>query len=122
MNYSIQVVQYVETNEFRYSRFIKKASTSLRRKQSDLSLTDFNDQKKRESKSFAYRDTRYTTLLENKESFMNKLDLDITNTSKSLCRRFLNSNQNVSKNSLFRDNLFETTCRKIQDRNKARII
>ena len=122
MDYSTQIVQYVEINGFRYPRPIRKAPTSLRRRQSDSSLTGSSDHKKRESKSYAYRDTRYTTLLESKGSFMDKSDLGITDTSKSLCRRLLNSDQDVPKHSLFRDDLFETTCRKIQDRNEARII
>lgn len=122
MEYSTQVVQYVKINDMRYPRPIRKASTSLRRKQSDTSLTGSSDQKKRENKSAAYRDTRYTTLLAAKGSFMNKSDLGITDASKSLCRRLLKSGQNVLKDSLFRDDLSEKTCQKIQDRNEARII
>jgi len=122
MEYSTQVVEYVEINGFRYPRPIRKAPTSLRRKQSDSSLTGSSDQNKRESKSVAYRDTRYTTLLAAKGSFMDKSDLDITDASKSLCRRLLESEQDVPKDSLFRDDLFERTCRKIQDRNEARVI
>jgi len=34
----------------------------------------------------------------------------------------LDSEQDVPKDSLFRDDLFERTCRKIQDRNEARVI
>ena len=47
MDYSTQVVQYVEINGFRYPRPIRKAPTSLRRKQSDSSLTGSSDQKKK---------------------------------------------------------------------------
>lgn len=53
---------------------------------------------------------------------MDKSDLGITDASKSLCRRLLESEQDVPKDSLFRDDLFEKTCRKIQDRNEARVI
>lgn len=77
---------------------------------------------KRESKSVAYRDTRYTTLLAAKGSFTDKSDLGITIASKSLCRRLLKSAQDVPKDSVFRDDLIEKTCRKIQDRNEARVI
>jgi hypothetical protein len=122
MEYSTQVVQYVEINGFKYPRPIRKAPTSLRRKQSDSSLTGSSDQKKRESKSVAYRDTRYTTLLAAKGSFMDKSTLDITDASKRLFQRLLDSQQDIPKDSLFRDDLFEKTCRKIQDRNEARVI
>ncbi len=76
MEYSTQVVQYVEINGFKYPRLIRKAQTSLRRKQSDLSLTGSSDQNKRESESVAYRDTRYTTLLEGKGIHMHDFDDD----------------------------------------------
>jgi hypothetical protein len=97
MKYSIQVVQYVEINGFRYSRPIKKASTSLRRKQSNSSLTSSSDQNKRESKSVAYRDIRYTTLFEDKESYMRKFDNDnIPKDMKDLCQMLLKKKQTIS--------------------------
>ena len=122
MEYSTQIVQYVEIDGNRYPRPIRKAPTSLRRKQSDSSLTGSSDPRKRESKSVAYRDTHYTILLEGKGSFIDRSDLGITDASKSSCRRLLDSEQDVPKDSLFRDDLFKKTYRKIQDRNKARVI
>ena len=116
------VVQYVEINGIKYPRPIRKASASLRRKQSDTSLTGSSNQKKRESKSAAYRDTRYTTLLAAKGSYMEKSDLGVTKTSLTWCKTLLNSEQAVPKDSLFRDDIFEATCRKVQDRNEARVI
>jgi hypothetical protein len=118
----VQVVQYVEINGRRYPRPIRKVPTSLRRKQSDSSLTGSSDQKKRESKSAPYRDTRYTTLLAAKGSYMEKSDSGITDTSLTWCKTLLNSEQTIPKDSLFRDDVFETTCRKVQDRNEARVI
>ncbi|KAK3174885.1 hypothetical protein OEA41_002131 [Lepraria neglecta] len=114
---SIPVVQYVEINGMRYPRPIKKAP-SLRRKQSDTSLTCSSDQKK----SAQYRDICYNTLLAAKWSFIYESDIGITDASKSLCRRLLESEQDVPKDSLFRDDLFNRTCRKIQDRNKTMVI
>lgn len=122
MEESNQVVQYVEINGGRYPRPIRKVLTSLRRKQSDSSLTGSSDQKKRESKSAQYRDARYTTLLAAKGSYMEKSDLGVTNASLTWCKTLLNSKQTVPKDSLFRDDIFEATCRKVQDRNEARVI
>ncbi|MCJ1243651.1 hypothetical protein MMC30_000848 [Trapelia coarctata] len=119
---SNQVVQYVELNGTRYPRPLKKVPTSLRRKQSDSSLTGSSDQKKRESKSAPYRNKRYTTLLAAKGSYMEKSDSGVTDTSLTWCAKLLNSEQTVPKDSLFRDDMFETTCRKVQDRNEARVI
>ncbi len=53
---------------------------------------------------------------------MNKFDLRITDASKDICRILLYSEQTVPLNSLFRDDLFDKTCRKIQDENEARAI
>lgn len=118
----IPVVKYVERNGFRYPLPIKKAPASLRRKQSDSSLTGSSDQKKRESKSAPYRDTRYTTLLAAKGSHMEKSDFGITHTSLSSYKALLSLDQTLPKDSMFRDDVFEATCRSVEDRNESRII
>ena len=115
-------VQYVEIHGFRYPRPIQKTPASLRRKQSDSSLSGSSDQKKRESKSAPYRDTRYATLLAAKGSHMEKSDLGITSTSLSSYKALLSLDQTVPNDSLFRDDVFEATCRSVQDRNESRII
>ena len=117
----IPTVQYVEINGIKYPRPVKKVPTSLRRKQSDTS-TGSGDQNKRESKSAPYRNTRYTTLLAAKGSYMRKSDLGITQTSKTWCTSLLNSVQTFPDVSLFRDDIFEKTCEKISERNEARVI
>ena len=119
----IPVVQYVEKNGFRYPLPIKKAPASLRRKKSDASLTGSSDQKNRESKSVAYRDTRYTTLLAAKGSFLCDFgddDPPIKVTGPG--RKLLNTEQVVPQNSLFRADLFRRFCREIEDRNEAMIV
>lgn len=115
-------VQYVEIDGFRYPRPIQKALTSLRRKQSDSSLTRSSDQKKREGKSAPYRDTRYTTLLAANGSYMEKSNLGITDSSLSSCKALLSLEQKIPNDSLFGDDVFEETCRRVQDRNEARVI
>ncbi|KAJ9608544.1 hypothetical protein H2200_007532 [Cladophialophora chaetospira] len=115
-------VQYVEIDGFQYPRPTQKAPASLRRKQSDSSLTGSSDQKKRENKSAPYRDARYTTLLAAKGSFMDKSNEGITTTSMENYKSLLSSNQTVSNDSMFRDAIFEITCRSVQDRNESRVI
>lgn len=117
-----QVVQYVEIDGRRYPRPIRKVPTSLRRKQSDSSLSESSDQKRRESKSAPYRDTRYSTLLAAKGSYMERSDLGVTAASLTWCKTLLDSEQTVLADSLFRDDIFETTCRRVQDRNESRVI
>lgn len=53
---------------------------------------------------------------------MGKSKLDITSESKTLCKSLLEKNQTVPECSLFRDDIFESTCQKIHNRNEARVI
>lgn len=105
----------------------KKSSPSLRRKRSESDFTTPtsitpSDQKPREEKSAPYRDIRYKTLLAAKGSFMDKSDLGITDASRTLCQTLLEKEQTIPKDSLFRDDIFESTCRRVEDRNEARVI
>ncbi|KAF2754465.1 hypothetical protein EJ05DRAFT_456610 [Pseudovirgaria hyperparasitica] len=118
----ISAVKYAECNGFKYPIPMKKAPGSLRRKQSDSSLTWTSDQQTRESKSNAYRDSRYSMLLAIKGSYMDKSDLGISNTSLSSYKTLLSTDQTIPPDSLFRDDVFEAACRGVQDRNEARII
>ena len=116
-------VRYVERNGFRYPLPLKKAPTSLCRKQSDSSLTESSNQKSRDSKSTPYRNPRYTTLLELKGSFLRDFgDNDPPTTVTNPGRDLLNAEQVVPKNSLFRDDIFRRFCREIEDRNEAMVI
>ncbi|KAF4480035.1 hypothetical protein FAGAP_12236 [Fusarium agapanthi] len=104
----------------------KKSSPSLRsRKRAEpgsVSSATPNDQRLREEKCAPYRNPRYKTLLETKGSFMDKSELGITDESKSLCRTLLEKEQQTPKDTLFRDDIFEVTCQKVEDRNEIRII
>ena len=123
MGRPIQEIKYVEVNGFRIPCPIRNAPTSVRRKQSDSSLNSSTcDQTNREKKSVPYQNVRYATLLEGKGSYMYKSDLGITQGSKDHYIRLLRLKQDVPMDSLFRDDLFEKTCRKIEDRNEARVI
>lgn len=122
MENSIPDIKYAEINGLRLPRPIRRGPTSLSRKQSDSSLNGSSDQMNREKKSAPYRTVRYTTLLEGRGSYMYKSDLGITKGSKDLCQQLLKSKPVIPKDSLFRDDLFEKTCRKIEDRNEARVI
>lgn len=119
----IPVVQYAEMNGFRYPLPIKKIPTSLRRKQSDSSLTDSSNQKSRDSKSTPYRNPRYKTLLETKGSFLRDFgDDDPPTTVTNPGRDLLGAEQAVPQNSLFRDDIFRRFCREIEDRNEPMVV
>ena len=105
----------------------KKSSSSLRGKQSESnsitpSSTTPSDQKSREVKSAPYQNPRYTILLATNGSFMDESDLGITDKSKDDYQTLLNAEQTIPKDSLFRDDLFKSTLRKVQDRNETRVV
>jgi hypothetical protein len=105
----------------------KKSSSSLRGKQSEVgsstpSSTTPSDQKPREARSTDYARPSYETVLATKGSFMDKSNLGITDVSRSLCRTLLRSKQTQPQDSLFRDDLFDATCRKIRNRNETMVI
>ncbi|KAJ8064822.1 hypothetical protein OCU04_007130 [Sclerotinia nivalis] len=104
----------------------KKSSSSFHGKQSEfgsaITSTTPSDQKPRELKSASYQRSNYETLLSTKGSFMIKSDLGITDTSKTLCRTLLESEQSIPENTLFRDDLFEEACESVQARNEPMIV
>ena len=105
----------------------KKSSSTLRRirSQSGSSTPDnttLSDRKSREEKSCGYKDSRYGTLLSTNGSFMNQDKEGPKKESRDLCRDLLEMDQNVPEFSHFSDAAFESTCRRIQDRNEAKVI
>ena len=105
----------------------KRSRPSLSRKGSDVGSvgTESNTpsgEKQREAKSADYKDQRYETLLSTKGSFMDVSRLGITSESKIVCKNLLCGAQDVPRDSLFRDDLFESTMRKMRTRNETRVI
>lgn len=49
-------------------------------------------------------------------------DLGIVEKRKVLIQRLLKQEQQMSKKSLFQDDIFETTCRKIRNKDETRVI
>jgi hypothetical protein len=103
----------------------KKSTGSLHRKWSEASFTASatpSDQKSAEEKSAPYKNPSYETLLETQGgSYMKEYELDITDGNKSLCQILLEKAQVTPKDTLFRDDIFRTTCDKLRGKNKARI-
>ncbi|PVH90425.1 hypothetical protein DM02DRAFT_665107 [Periconia macrospinosa] len=119
--------EYFEPTTMSHLLARQRSTPSLRRKRSDsgslaASSTTPSDQKPREEKSAPYRDARYETLLATKGSIMDTSEQGITGTSKALCGMLLEKEQSVPQESLFRDDLFESSCRKMRNRNETRVI
>ena len=53
---------------------------------------------------------------------MNTDDLSITDISKGLCQTLLSHVQSLPDNPIYRDNVFENGCRRLQGKNEARVI
>lgn len=105
----------------------KKSSASLRRKRPEPSLTTQSsatpsDQRPREEKSAPYKHARYELQLRERGVFMCKHNEGITDESKTLCTKLLETPQTFPYNSLFSDDLFEKTCETIRNRNETRVI
>lgn len=101
----------------------KKSSSNLSRKRSNSATsTTPSDQKPREEKSAPYRDARYPLLLETKGSYMGKSPLGIADHSRRLCETLLNSEQPAPRESLFENDVFETVCDNLENKNEARVI
>ncbi|KAL7922906.1 hypothetical protein ACQKWADRAFT_291755 [Trichoderma austrokoningii] len=81
-----------------------------------------SDEIPREAKSIPYARPSYETVLAAKKSFMDTCDQGIQKASRDLCETLLSSKQAYPRDSLFRDDLFDTTCRKIRNQNEAMII
>ena len=118
--------EYFAENRMHHLLARKKSSASLRRKQSESSLTRSvtpSDQRPREEKSAPYRTASYPTLLETLgDSYMRASALDITDASKALHENLLKRECTTPKETLFSDHVFHKACENLQDKNEARII
>ena len=105
----------------------KRSRPSLSRKGSDVgSVGTESDtpsgEKPREAKSADYKDQRYEILLSTKGSFMKESNTGITTECKREYQTLLDGDPGVPRDSLFRDDIFKSTCLKIQNKNEARVI
>ncbi|KAK3332932.1 hypothetical protein B0T19DRAFT_490755 [Cercophora scortea] len=89
---------------------------------STLSSMTPSDPEPREEKRAPYRDQRYETLLAIKGSFVGGAPSGPAVASQTLLRSLLKKTPPVPSDTLFRDDVFETTCQRIQSKNEARII
>jgi hypothetical protein len=100
----------------------KKSAALLRSEGSFTTSATPSDQRPREEKNAPYKNPSYRILLEIQgDSYMSEYELGITDTSESLCQMLLKKKQPAPKDTIFRDDVFRTTCNKLQGRNEARI-
>lgn len=97
----------------------KRSNPSLSKHESDISGVSL-----REGKNPAVKNRRYQQILEFAGIYMGQPEphLRAAQTDKALCQALLKKEQPVPKDSLFNDDLFESTCEDIANRNEARVI
>ncbi len=101
----------------------KPPTASLRRKLSEASfITSTTPSDLQAEKSAPYMNLSYETVLERDAgSYMGKYKQGVTEASERLCQTLLESKQTITKDTIFRDNIFDDTGEKLRGKNKARI-
>ncbi|KAL8747503.1 MAG: hypothetical protein Q9190_000632 [Brigantiaea leucoxantha] len=103
-------------------------SHSLTRKTSTLSISihesDTSGVSLREGKNLDVKSRRYEQLLVSAGIYMGQPEphLRASKADKALCQLLLSKEQPTPKDSLFNDDLFESTCEDIANRNEAKVI
>jgi len=109
------------TNEMNNLLARKKSAASLHRQA--LEANTPTPTEKIEDKSLPYRSPGYERELKNRGgSYLDEANEGITEDSKTLCQTLLTTIQAVPQDSLFRDDLFDITCRKLRNRNESRTV
>jgi len=97
---------------------------SLRFKRADVIVevsTAAGGSKTGTSTTAAYNTPRAELLLSENKSYMKDYHLGFPSACKELCRRLLTEPQPIPHDTLFRDDIFEKTCMKLDGKNEARI-
>lgn len=97
----------------------RRSTPSISKHESDISGVSL-----REGKNPAVRSRRYQQILESVGIYMGQPEphLRAAQTDKALCQELLKKAQPVPKDSMFNDDLFESTCEDIANRKEARVI
>ena len=97
----------------------KRSSPSLSKHESDISGVSL-----RPGKNPAVRSRRYQQILESVGIYMGQPEphLRVAQADKALCQKLLKKGPPVPKDSLFDDELFESSCEAIANRNEAKVI
>ena len=102
----------------------KKSSTaSLRRKRSEASIVSSTAPSDLQAeKSAPYKNPSYEAVLEREAgSYMGRYKPGVTEVSEKLCQTLLASKQDLPKDTIFRDDIFEDSCERLRGKNEARI-
>lgn len=70
----------------------------------------------------SYRSRAFVQILQLNGSFMETSELEIADESRDLCTTLLNHEQKPPRESLFEDDIFRRTCRRVASRNEATVV
>ncbi|KAK0894599.1 hypothetical protein LTR91_023650 [Friedmanniomyces endolithicus] len=119
---------YIEkTNDMEDILARKRSLSSRSRKNSDAGSTtpsssNQSNQQTREQKSAEYNKPQYETVLATKGIIMEASAGGVSRTSRSFYKELLEREQELPKDTMFEDGLFDTTCKTIRNRNETRVI
>ena len=101
----------------------KSSTTSLRRKRSEASIVSSTAPSDLQAeKSAPYKNPSYEAVLEREAgSYMGRYKPGVTEESEKLCQTLLDSKQDLPKDTIFRDDIFEDSCERLRGKNEARI-
>lgn len=95
----------------------KRSTPSISNHESNISGVSL-----REGKNPAVRSRRYETILASASIYMGKPEMPPRDECKSFCVTMLHAEQLTPQDTIFRDDLFETACDNIRNKNEARVI
>lgn len=72
--------------------------------------------------NISYRTRQFVQVLQLHGSFMETSELDIADESRDLCMALLDHEQKPPRESLFDDDIFQRTCRRVASRNEATVV
>ncbi|KAK0262721.1 hypothetical protein LTR35_017675 [Friedmanniomyces endolithicus] len=118
--------QYLEEGKDMENILARKRSISSRSKETSESAapssTNQGEQKSGEQKSAEYKKPQYATVLATKGVMMKSSSPGVTRASQGWCKDMLERQQTYPQDTLFREDLFSSTCESVQDRNETRVI
>ncbi|KAK2781847.1 hypothetical protein FQN52_001341 [Onygenales sp. PD_12] len=94
--------------------FARPKPPSLRRTKSNVSLNTASET--------TYANKNYETYLETKGCFMYDYDDYVAISSQSICRKLRRSKTRIPRDTVFDVGVFESTCRRVQTKNKTGLI
>ncbi|KAL8663671.1 MAG: hypothetical protein Q9202_003617 [Teloschistes flavicans] len=100
----------------------RSSPSGLKRCGSVVADTASSGDQKPSSDKNVYKDEQVTKELESFGSFMHDHEEGITSESRALCQKLLTASQQLPKDTLFSDDLFDGLCKMVKGQNEATVV